>query len=82
MTFEAYMLDTMLMYFKVVVYDENGVYMDEFDNYELRNYKLDLIRKYSDFLVTNTDMVLKKNKGYTISTTTIHIKKGSETIGL
>lgn len=75
MAFENYMYSQKLMYFKVVVFDRNDKYIDEFDNYELRNYKTDFIGKYSNYIVTNEQIAFAKNKGYTISTTIIHIKE-------
>jgi hypothetical protein len=75
MRFENYMQRTKLMYFKVVVFDSKGNYTEEFDNYEERNYTLELVRKYADYAVTNQDVVFKKVKGYTVSTTLIHIKE-------
>lgn len=75
MRFEDYMYSQKLMYFKVVVFNEHGEYIDEFDNYELKNYKLDFIGKYANYVVTDQQVAFAKNKGYTISTTILHIKE-------
>jgi hypothetical protein len=74
-TFEYYMHNQKLMYFSVVVYNREGVYVDEFDNYDLKNYKIDMTRKYADYLVTQEQTMFRKSKGYTISTTIIHIQE-------
>lgn len=75
MRFEDYMRSQKLMYFCVIVFDEHGVYIDEFDNYDLKNYTLDYVGRYADFVVTDQQLAFKKNKGYTISTTILHIQK-------
>lgn len=75
MRYEDYMRTQSLMYFKVVVYNLHGEYIDEFDNYEEKNYTLDFVRKYADYIVTDQQVSFRKNKGYTISTTIIHIQE-------
>lgn len=75
MRYEDYMHTQSLMYFKVVVFNQHGEYIDEFDNYEEKNYTLDFVRKYADYIVTDQQVSFRKNKGYTISTTTIHIQE-------
>lgn len=73
--FVDYMQEANLMYFKVVVYDKNDLYINEFDNYDLKNYNLELVRKYANYMVEETQVAFHKNKGYSISTTIIHIKE-------
>ena len=75
MRFEDYMRSQKLMYFKVVVFNLHGEYVDEFDNFELNNYETNMIGKYADYVVTAQDVHFRKNKGYTISTTTLHIQE-------
>ena len=75
MPFEAYMKTQKLMYFKVVVFNQHGEYIDEFDNFEEKNYKIDLVRKYADYAVTDQHVTFRKNKGYSLSTTIIHIQE-------
>lgn len=75
MRFEDYMKTKGLMYFKVVVFNSCGEYVDEFDNFEEHNYDMELVRRFADFVVTGETVVFRKNKGYTISTTTIHIQE-------
>jgi hypothetical protein len=75
MPFETYMHTKSLMYFKVVVFNCHGEYVDEFDNYEEKNYKVELVRKYANYMVTEEQVTFKKVKGYAISTTIIHIQE-------
>lgn len=72
---EQYLRESRLMYFKIVFYDVNGKYVDEIDNYELKNYTMNTLMKYADYKVFEEQVEFRKLRGYTISTTIIHAKE-------
>lgn len=78
MTLFKFFLERRLMYFKIIIYDFDEKYVTEIDNYDLKNYDEERVKKLLDCHVTNAFDHFKKNRGYTISTTTIHVRYPSD----
>lgn len=73
-TLAQYLSEANLLFFKVICYNSEGQYVDEFDNYELKNYNLKMIETYGNYIVENTFVDFHKHtNGSLISHTTIHV---------
>ena len=73
MTLFDFLIERSLQYFKIIMYNIDETYVGEMDNYDLKNYDEDKVKKLLGCTVTNAFSNFKKIRGYTVSTTTIHV---------